>query len=40
MGAKMIAYYAFFIFLCVFLFFYLTRDKSKDSEKMKNCGLY
>ena len=32
----MLGYILFLVFLTVFGFFYLTRDKSKDEEKIKS----
>jgi hypothetical protein len=36
----MTGYVLFFLFWMIFGIGYLTRDKSKDAEKLKNCGLW
>ena len=36
----MTIYVVFLIFWVVFGIGYLTRDKSKDAEKIKNCDLW
>jgi hypothetical protein len=36
----MSGYILFLLFWLVFGVFYLLRDKSKDTEKLKNCDLW